>query len=394
MKTCTWPLQVILGLGWSFECDIWSAGCIIVELITGRALFQTHENLEHLAMMEKVLDKIPSDMASRSSTDARKYFAGDDSLCWYPTASRKSIKAVQQLTSLRRLLRLEADSSAASHLDSLHSLLREMLTYHPHRRRTAHDCLTHDFFKENIRSLLPRENDEDAADDERQHGAVEHEVLPTQKRTNAVSQGSRERGEARPRHLQNGDAAGGEQDPADDGPPHCPHKTRSSWEADPVPIHNVSATAVAPMMTTRRRAAAQACKPSMPESSDRARNGCSTIPSEAEGAVLASGPDPDISTVVMVPKSRASGALVPSVATKENGMSRRDQDIDFDAAGAKPVLRDFGQKGHLLEGGDGIVLVDSEPSKAETVPLNIEEDAHTSDQAENVRWAHISYAGV
>ena len=27
--------EVILGLGWSFEADIWSIGCILVELITG-----------------------------------------------------------------------------------------------------------------------------------------------------------------------------------------------------------------------------------------------------------------------------------------------------------------------------------------------------------------------
>lgn len=47
--------EIILGLGWSFECDIWSIGCILVEFFTGDALFQTHDNLEHLAMMEAVV---------------------------------------------------------------------------------------------------------------------------------------------------------------------------------------------------------------------------------------------------------------------------------------------------------------------------------------------------
>lgn len=46
--------EIILNLGWSFPCDIWSIGCILVEFFTGDALFQTHDNLEHLAMMESV----------------------------------------------------------------------------------------------------------------------------------------------------------------------------------------------------------------------------------------------------------------------------------------------------------------------------------------------------
>ena len=32
--------EVILGLGWSFEADIWSIGCILVELVTGIANIQ------------------------------------------------------------------------------------------------------------------------------------------------------------------------------------------------------------------------------------------------------------------------------------------------------------------------------------------------------------------
>src|SRR5213080_3856110 len=47
--------EIILNLGWSFPCDIWSIGCILVEFFTGDALFQTHDNLEHLAMMEAVV---------------------------------------------------------------------------------------------------------------------------------------------------------------------------------------------------------------------------------------------------------------------------------------------------------------------------------------------------
>lgn len=120
--------EVILGLGWSFPCDIWSVGCILVELLSGRsacmlhpalaankllpgcmlygmpaqgvlasqaiwdaacvhaehaapavphagdALFQTHENLEHLAMMEAVLGPIPPQLAAAAAEGVRDLF--------------------------------------------------------------------------------------------------------------------------------------------------------------------------------------------------------------------------------------------------------------------------------------------------------------------------------
>ena len=46
-------LQVMLGLEWSYPSDLWSVGCIVMELYRGRLLFQTHENMEHFALIEK-----------------------------------------------------------------------------------------------------------------------------------------------------------------------------------------------------------------------------------------------------------------------------------------------------------------------------------------------------
>ncbi|KAK2959156.1 putative serine/threonine protein kinase [Blattamonas nauphoetae] len=49
------PPEVVLGLGWSYPVDIWSIGCILYEMYTGTPLFLTHDNIEHLAMMQKAL---------------------------------------------------------------------------------------------------------------------------------------------------------------------------------------------------------------------------------------------------------------------------------------------------------------------------------------------------
>lgn len=58
--------EVILELGWSQPCDVWSIGCILYELYVGNTLFQTHDNREHLAMMERILGQIPYRMARKT----------------------------------------------------------------------------------------------------------------------------------------------------------------------------------------------------------------------------------------------------------------------------------------------------------------------------------------
>eukprot|EP00428_Durinskia_dybowskii_P072418 CAMPEP_0170409810 /NCGR_PEP_ID=MMETSP0117_2-20130122/29543_1 /TAXON_ID=400756 /ORGANISM="Durinskia baltica, Strain CSIRO CS-38" /LENGTH=154 /DNA_ID=CAMNT_0010667277 /DNA_START=1 /DNA_END=462 /DNA_ORIENTATION=+ len=37
--------EVILSLGWNEKSDVWSMGCILMELYTGELLFGTHENM-------------------------------------------------------------------------------------------------------------------------------------------------------------------------------------------------------------------------------------------------------------------------------------------------------------------------------------------------------------
>jgi hypothetical protein len=50
---------------WNESSDIWCMACILMELYTGELFFDTHENLEHLAMIEKQCGPIPSWMAEK-----------------------------------------------------------------------------------------------------------------------------------------------------------------------------------------------------------------------------------------------------------------------------------------------------------------------------------------
>jgi dual-specificity kinase len=84
--------EIILGMGWSFPCDVWSIGCILIEFYTGDALFQTHDNLEHLKMMEIILGKIPTTLYHRASTAGKKYFKSEHTLDYPNNDTTKSSK--------------------------------------------------------------------------------------------------------------------------------------------------------------------------------------------------------------------------------------------------------------------------------------------------------------
>jgi hypothetical protein len=60
----------------------------------GDALFQTHENLEHLAMMEQVLGHIPKPLAKEAARSAAKYFNSKCALALHPLVSQQKDVAV------------------------------------------------------------------------------------------------------------------------------------------------------------------------------------------------------------------------------------------------------------------------------------------------------------
>nr|XP_019706980.1 serine/threonine-protein kinase AFC3 isoform X2 [Elaeis guineensis] len=136
--------EIILGLGWNYPCDIWSVGCILVELCSGEALFQTHENLEHLAMMERVLGPLPEHMIQKASPSASKYFRRGIRLNWPEGAvSRESIRAVRKLDRLKDLVSQHVEYSRTPLTDLLYGLLK----FEPSERLTAREALYHPFFR-------------------------------------------------------------------------------------------------------------------------------------------------------------------------------------------------------------------------------------------------------
>ncbi|XP_030324618.1 dual specificity protein kinase CLK1-like [Calypte anna] len=133
--------EVILALGWSQPCDVWSIGCILLEYYLGFPVFaitlHAHEDLEHLARMERILGPLPRDMIEK--TRRGKYFS-NGRLVWdqhslvgrYVSQHCKPLKAF-------------TTCSTEEHCH-LFDLIEKMLQYDPAERITLQEALRHPFF--------------------------------------------------------------------------------------------------------------------------------------------------------------------------------------------------------------------------------------------------------
>ncbi|XP_042908738.1 dual specificity protein kinase CLK2 isoform X3 [Parasteatoda tepidariorum] len=128
--------EVILELGWSQPCDVWSIGCILFELLMGITLFQTHDNREHLAMMERILGPLPYRMCRKTKT---KYFY-HGRLDWdHKSSAGRYVR--ENCKSLKRYIHVDDEEHRL-----LYELVSRMLEYEPSQRITLEEALAHPFY--------------------------------------------------------------------------------------------------------------------------------------------------------------------------------------------------------------------------------------------------------
>jgi dual-specificity kinase len=142
--------EVILEQGWDEKSDIWSAGCCIAEMWTGELLFPTHENMEHLAMIERVTGKrMDREVFCHSPPQIRKRFATHDcgeDLNW-PSgcSSSESFRRVNECMYLGSMF----GSSSAGR--ALGDLVSKLVRIDPRSRYSATKALKNcDFFYQRL----------------------------------------------------------------------------------------------------------------------------------------------------------------------------------------------------------------------------------------------------
>ncbi|WRT70717.1 uncharacterized protein IL334_007715 [Kwoniella shivajii] len=137
--------EIILGLPWSYPCDMFSIGCILVEFYTGDALFQTHDNLEHLAMMEVVMGKFSHRMIEKGRHKKPEFFRGTKIDFPNVTVSKASKKYVKGMRSLKDII-----APTTKHQQFFLDLCLRLLDHDPDIRLKVQDALRHPYLSEPI----------------------------------------------------------------------------------------------------------------------------------------------------------------------------------------------------------------------------------------------------
>ncbi|WWC92319.1 uncharacterized protein L201_007273 [Kwoniella dendrophila CBS 6074] len=137
--------EIILGLPWSYPCDMFSIGCILVEFYTGDALFQTHDNLEHLAMMEVVMGKFSARMIEKGRYKKPEFFRGSKIDFPNATVSKASKKYVKGMRNLKDII-----APTTKHQNLFLDLCVRLLEHDPDVRIKVQDALRHPYLTEPI----------------------------------------------------------------------------------------------------------------------------------------------------------------------------------------------------------------------------------------------------
>ena len=140
--------EVILGLGYSFPMDIWSAALVIVELITSKPLFPGRNEIEMISMMTEVMGNPPLSILQVAKR-RREFF--DD----YGRLLPNIANLIRSRESSRIFIGNTLRNALLQYNDQyLYDLLFRCLTWDPTIRISASEALKHPFFSQ-IDVILP-----------------------------------------------------------------------------------------------------------------------------------------------------------------------------------------------------------------------------------------------
>ncbi|OMJ92280.1 hypothetical protein SteCoe_4937 [Stentor coeruleus] len=131
--------EIILGIPYTTSIDIWSFGCILVELHTGYPLFPGESEAEQLLCIMEVLGVTPPDVLSKS-TRAELFFNSLEPKIVANSRGKKRLPGNKNLDSILK----EADQGMID-------LVKKCLEWDPEKRITPKEALAHEWMQNQVR---------------------------------------------------------------------------------------------------------------------------------------------------------------------------------------------------------------------------------------------------
>ncbi|KAI6200964.1 Dual-specificity kinase [Aphelenchoides besseyi] len=157
--------EVLLGISYDKQIDIWSLGCILVELHTGEPLFPGHSEYDQMMRIVEVMGMPPVEMLNASNKTKRFFNVnehGEYSCRRLRDAKAGGYRAAGSRT-LNEILgthtggpfgrRRDESGHTPEDYSKFCDLIQRMLDYNPAKRMTASEAVRHPFLRKNNNQL-------------------------------------------------------------------------------------------------------------------------------------------------------------------------------------------------------------------------------------------------
>ena len=147
--------EVILDLGYGFEIDIWSMGCILCELYTGNPIFPGSDEMEQINYIMKCLGP-PDEAFKENSFKARFFFDSEINLNYEEFENKKKYSKKEVKNNLKRYFNVYNNENMDSQRDensqfiNFIDFISQCLEWNPKKRLTPEEGLMHPFILENL----------------------------------------------------------------------------------------------------------------------------------------------------------------------------------------------------------------------------------------------------